>query len=369
MARSRMVWGVAVMAGVMAARAMGGMPGDLAALKEFSSYKASSTDPTGGNNDFWWVEPGQSRVIFETAGPGSIMHIWMTTPSAKCSGSAFAGSLETTVIRMYWDGESSPSVDVPLGIFFCSPFDTGREFQSDAVVLTPLDGRGFNMYFPMPFAKSAKIELVNYNPEKRFRIYFGVDYVRYDKKSAVKGQGYFHARYRRQELKEGEDAVLLDAAGRGHYVGTVLAFDTGVRGDRAEYEKLGRKQKFYWWEGDERFTVDGQLSHQGTGTEDYFCCSWSYANERPYTTGQFGAAMNGYDPRDFGRWCLYRWHLSDPVAFKKNIRIALEHGPENKFTMVPYQTVAYWYQTEPHTAAELCMVKPEEISAPLLGKP
>ena len=240
--------------------AHGEVPGDLAELKDYTAYKTSSYDVTGGNNDSWQIEAGKARTIFEGDGPGCIRHIWMTTPSNICSGTSFKGALETTMIRMYWDGENSPSVDVPLGIFFCAPFDTAREFRSDAVVLTPLDGRGFNMYFPMPFAKSARIELVNKNTEKKLTIYFGIDWERYPKESSVKNQGYFHAAYRKQELKEGENAVLLEAAGRGHYVGTVLAFDTGVRGDRKAYfQQLGMKPQFWWWEGNERVEVDGQI--------------------------------------------------------------------------------------------------------------
>ena len=328
--------------------AHGQVPSDLAELKDFAAYKASSYDITGGNSDSWHIAPGQSRTIFEGKGPGCVRHIWMTTPSKLVSGSWFEGSLETTMIRMYWDGESTPSVDVPLGMFFCAPFDTAREFKSDAVVLAPLDGRGFNMYFPMPFAQSARIELVNTNPKKEFRIYFGIDWAQYPKESDVKNQGYFHAAYRKQELKKGEDAVLLEVAGRGHYVGTVVAFDTGVRGDAEAYAEQLKKapQQSYWWEGDERITVDGQTTHHGTGTEDYFCSAWSYLDGQPFTAGQFGAVMNGYNNRDYGRWCLYRWHLSDPIPFGKSFRFSLEHGPGNDFTMVPYQSVAYWYQKE-----------------------
>jgi hypothetical protein len=95
-----------------------------------------------------------------------------------------------------------------------------------------------------------------------------------------------------------------------------------------------------------RIYIDGELAIRGTGTEDYFESAWSYASERPFTAPEFGCVMNGYDPRDFGRWCLYRWHLTD---FRESICVTLEHGHDNRFTMVPYHSVSYWYQ-EPATA-------------------
>lgn len=334
--------------------------GNLAELRTYKSLRASSeADDFASNQDYWWIEPGETRAIFDVAGCGAITHIWMTTPSQSASGSWYPGSLETTEIRAYWDGEEEPSVQAPLGAFFCAPFDTAREFVSAPIVLAPLDGRGFNMYFPMPFAQAARIELVNHSEEHRFRIYFHIDYALYDRTharaEAAAGLGRFHARYHAEDpMKPGEPYVLLDARGRGHYVGTVFFLDTGIHGDREGYmERLAElypdsRYARFWWEGDDRIYVDGELALRGTGTEDYFGSAWSYAAAKPFTAPQFGCVMNGYDPRDFGRWCLYRWHLDQPVAFRESIRVTMEKGHNNAFTMVPYHNVAYWYQTEPH---------------------
>jgi hypothetical protein len=326
--------------------------GKLAELRDYTSWRASSeNDDFSSNEDWWMIEPGQGRDILNVSGCGTISHIWLTTPSLKCSKSWYSGSLETTEIRMYWDGEDQPSVAVPLGAFFCAPFDTAREFVSTPIVLAPLDGRGFNMYFPMPFASSARIELVNHSAEHAFRVYFHVDYVLHDDVETVAGQGRFHARYHSQDpLDPARPYMLLEASGRGHYVGSVLWFDTGIRADRAGYASRmaelypGNYNARHWWEGDDRMTIDGRLAIRGTGTEDYFGSAWSYASERAFTAPQFGCVMNGYAPRDAGRWCLYRWHLSHPVAFRESLEVTLEHGHDNSFVLVPYHSIAYWYQ-------------------------
>lgn len=337
----------------------------IAALRTCTSHRVSSFDPRGGNTDYWWISPGMTRPMLDAKGAGCIKHIWITTPSKKCSATWYEGSLQTTVIRMYWDGEEKPSVDVPLGIFFCAPFDTARQFKSDAIVLGPLDGRGFNMYFPMPFEKSARIELVNYNTTKKFRIYFHIDYVLYPDGKLPTDQGRFHARYNKQQLVKGQNYVFLDTKGRGHYVGTVLALDTNCRGDRSLYQEKYKDRPNAWWEGDEMIYIDGELAYRGTGTEDYFGTSWSYADGQAFCAPQFGAAMCGYDPRDYGRWCLYRWHITDPVIFNKSIKVTIEHGRANEFDIAPYESVAYWYQVEPHIPWQPCVTDEKDISKPL----
>ncbi len=338
---------------------------DISSMKNCRSYRASSYDKSGGNTDYWWVQPGQSRDILNVKAPGCVKHIWMTTPSKKCSATWYQGSLETTMIRMYWDGEKQPSVDVPLGIFFCCPFDTTREFVSKAVVVAPYDGRGFNMYFPMPFSKSARIELVNYSKKNKFRIYFHINYVLYHNDKAVSNKGRFHARYRKEKLVRGKDHVILDTKGRGQYAGTVIAIDTGIRGDRNKYTDKYPGMCGAWWEGDETFVVDGKPVIHGTGTEDYFGSSWSYADGQAFCAPEFGAAMCGYHPRDYGRWCLYHWHFSNPIAFQKSLKFSIEHGHDNLFVIAPYQSVAYWYQQEPHQPYPLYEPDADDISEPL----
>lgn len=145
-------------------------------------------------------------------------------------------------------------------------------------------------------------------------------------------------------VEPGETRAILDVAG------CVLFLDTGIQADRDGY-LAAMKERFpdnayrrHWWEGDDRIHIDGELAIRGTGTEDYFGSAWSYASERPFTAPQFGCVMNGYDPRDHGRWCLYRWHLDAPIAFRESLRVTIEHGHDNRFTLAPYHAVAYWYQ-------------------------
>lgn len=323
----------------------------LSRLREYRSYRASTeNDDFASNEDYWFIEPGQTRSILDISGCGFISHIWLTTPSAGASSSWYAGSLETTELRIYWDGQEKPGVQVPLGGFFCAPFDTAREFVSAPIVLAPLDGRGFNMYFPMPFSSGARMELVNNSSDNPFRIYFHIDYALYDDPALVAGQGRFHAYYHNEHLTSDSPYTILRTTGRGQYIGCVLWLDTGIRKDRDGYAHEMMKRypdshyARYWWEGDDRMIIDGQMAIRGTGTEDYFGSAWSYASQRPFTAPLFGCVMNGYDAVNPGLWCLYRWHIDQPVVFRESIDMTIEHGHNNAFLDAPYHSIAYWYQ-------------------------
>ena len=108
------------------------------------------------------IEPGAVVTLAEMEGPGQINHIWITVDNKTTEADCFV--LRDLVIRMYWDDEETPSVESPLGDFFCCGF--GRECFVNSVPVAVVPNRGFNCYFPMPFKKKAKITLENQHANK-----------------------------------------------------------------------------------------------------------------------------------------------------------------------------------------------------------
>src|ERR1039458_8344133 len=83
-----------------------------ARAQNYRSLKQSSFDRTGGNADSWPIQPGATRELFASEGPGVITHIWFTIAADS------SNHLKEIVIRIYWDGHAKPSVEVPVGDFF-----------------------------------------------------------------------------------------------------------------------------------------------------------------------------------------------------------------------------------------------------------
>jgi hypothetical protein len=361
MSRVRGWWGVLVFsAGCVASpsadspvRSLGGDPLDgLAYPQDYRAARVSSFDRSGGNADNIPLKPGETATIAEIEGPGCVTHIWFTSVSYFETYAA----VRKLVLRVYWDDAQTPCVEAPLGDFFglghgqvyaydCAPFQIGTH-------------GGLNCFWKMPFAKKARITLTNEGEKGIGAFYFYVDYRRYPK--LPKDLLCFHAHYRQAwPCVSGRDYALLEATGRGHYVGCNLSIET---------------TKTSWWgEGDDRIYIDGEdiPSLQGTGSEDYFGGAWCYWNEfhMPYLGMPFRARWESplkvrrYTSRDFSDpeqmdfyvdpwhegdlWNVYRYHIADPIPFAKSIRVDIEHGHNNDRSD-HYSSVAYWYQTEPH---------------------
>lgn len=328
---------------------------NLALMRKGVSRRSSSYDRTGSNADFWRFVPGQTRIIADIKGAGCIRHIWMTI------GSGEQYFPRRIMLRMYWDNETQPSVEVPVGDFFGIGHGTTKNFWSLPLSMGPRNGRGFNSYFPMPFGRRARIELHN-ECSGRTGIFFYVDYELY-KNKLPKDALRFHAQWRRENptkadkffknisrkdwakkgwkvpnLKGESNYVLLEAKGHGHYVGCNLNVDAFKR------------QKNDWYgEGDDMIFIDGDKKPtiHGTGTEDYFCTAWSPETE--YWSPYFGVHL--YSGNKKWRWgrknSMYRFHIEDPIIFHKSIKVTIEHGHANCLEN-DYSSTAYWYQTEPH---------------------
>ena len=359
----------------------------LAKLRDARTRRLSSYDRTGGNDDRLHIEPGKTVIIAEHKGAGIVTHIWATL---ACKSDSF---LRKIVLRAYWDGEKHPSIETPVGDFFGMGRARTRNFVSLPVQASPEDGKAFNCYFPMPFASHVKFTITN-EAEDDLLFYYYVDLELHDQ--LEEGLGRFHAQYR-QERPQGlaEDGLaneqflfggentdgksnytILEAEGRGHYVGVLFSV-------------YSRRRAGVWdWygEGDDMIFVDGEPglvvpdtvrkpdprigpkaaliddhsesrpgandawppTLHGTGTEDYFNTAWCPTQDcsAPYHGIISAGGPNWTEPVT-----LYRWHIEDPVIFQKQIRVSIEHGHANR-RADDISSVAFWYQAEPHKPFE-----------------
>jgi hypothetical protein len=271
--------------------------------------------------------PGQSVNMPILEGPGVITHIWMT------SHAGWVGELNALSLRIYWDGNKEPGVEVPLGDFFAVGQGKPAVVESVPVQVSPTGA--LTCYWRMPFRKSARIVVTNDNPDRSAGLYWQVDWVQVPE--VPPETPYFYARYRQEyPAAAGRDYMIADLEGRGQYVGSVLSVTLAQDG--------------WFGEGDDFFSIDGEKvpSLQGTGSEDYFNDAWGF---RPRTGHWFGQPRwQGDSAGDSG--VAYRWHLPDPVSFTKSLKVAIEHkgnraeDTEGFYLERPdfFSSVAFWYQ-------------------------
>lgn len=299
----------------------------------------------------WKVSPSvvikakTTYTIAEIDGSGSIQHIWMTP----------TGNWRYSILRFYWDDETTPSVEVPVGDFFGMGWGQYAALNSLAVTVNP--GSAFNCYWPMPFRKKCRITMENINTEDMV-LYYQVDYILTDVPSDA---AYFHAQFNRTNpLPYKSDYVLVNnIKGRGQYVGTYIAWGVHNNG--------------WWGEGEIKFFMDGDTEYPticGTGTEDYFCGSYDFDTRTKNSAGvetvdytPFSTAYAGLHQVIKGdghyqvsqRFGMYRWHLTDPIRFEKDLKVTIQAlGWRDGGRYLPLQddiaSVVFWYQTEPHVA-------------------
>ncbi len=313
---------VAAVAGIVPAFGQD-MLGKLAEKLDFRSRRISSYDRAGGNADFIRIEPGATVVIAEIKGPAAIHHLWMTV-----AAEAFYG--RKIVLRAFWDGEEAPSIEAPLGDFFGVGHGLDRDLSSLPLACSS-EGRARNSYWYMPFRWSCRLTVTNEGARPVDAFYFAIDYR--ELSGLDPAAPYFHARYRQEmPCAPGKDYVLLEAVGRGHYVGCNLS--------------VLQRSAGWWGEGDDRITVDGaeESALRGTGTEDYFSEAWGLRQGGGLF---YGCPLQEEDFQVGSKATAYRFHVPDPVPFSKSIRVTFEHGHANDRADY-YSSVAYWYQAEPH---------------------
>lgn len=331
----------------------------LLSLKSYQSKRISSYDRTGANRDFITIEPGQTATIADIAGPGCIKHLWVTIHSKDPLYP------RTTVLRAFWDHEKKPSVECPIGDFFGVGHARVNHFQSLPLNMVTggraLDNNkaAMNCFFPMPFKKHARLEVTNESSEPLASFYYYVDYEQHP--SLPDELAYFHACWNRENPTQGyysfdltpqqlnedkknltgkDNYVLLEAEGKGHYVGCVVSIQNVM---------MWNAIHTWFGEGDDMIFIDGEPfppSLHGTGTEDYFCAAWGFPSGQ-YSGLFHGVSLAGNTQDWSGKWTVYRFHLESPITFRKSIRVTIEHGHDNN-RADDWSSVAYWYQTEPH---------------------
>ncbi len=320
---------------------------DLPQAKDYVQHRVSSYDRTGANADARQIGVGETLTVLDEVGPGLISHVWFTIASDD------PNHLKALVLRMYWDGESTPSVETPVGDFF--GLGLGDYYAYQSIPLAVGEEKALNCYFPMPFQKHARITVTNEGSRKVDAFYFNIDYRAYSRPLPTDSL-YFHAQYRQAAPNHGWTSdwrsngdpkvndkpnlngdgnyVWMEATGRGHFVGVTMS--------------ILQNQDAWWGAGDDMFFVDGEKtpSINGTGSEDYFLGAWGFQHSFAY--GLFGAPV--YGPEQAGsRTSVYRFHLDSPIPFTKSLRATIEHGHANHRSDNFY-SVAYWYQAEPHAA-------------------
>ena len=292
----------------------------------------------------WKISPSvriktkETFTLAEIKEPGAIQHIWMTP----------TGNWRFLILRMYWDDETTPSVEAPVGDFFACGWGSYAQLSSLAICVNP--GSAFNCYWEMPFRKSCRITAENIADEDMV-LYYQIDYTVTD---IPEDAAYFHAQFRRVNPVPYKDVyTILDGVkGWGHYVGTYMAWGVNSTG--------------WWGEGEIKFYLDGDKDFPticGTGTEDYFCGSYNFENRvtkqyQEFTTPYAGLPQvirpdGVYNSQQ--RFGLYRWHIMDPIRFEKDLRVTIQAlGWRSGGRYLPLQddiaSVAFWYQKEPHAA-------------------
>jgi hypothetical protein len=338
--------------------------GNLPRLSRAQSRSISAENPTGAKGQAgkategtgaivarelgqgWKISPSINIAGHETVtladidGSGAIEHIWCTVnPKAY----------RRLVLRIYWDNETTPSVEVPLGDFFCNGW--GIPSNVNSLPISVNSTGGFNSYWEMPFRKHARITLENISPDEIKHFYYQVDYALTGISEDV---AYLHVQFRRNNPLPYMDVHTLieGVTGQGHYVGTYIAW--------------GANNSGWWGEGEVKFYIDGDTDFPticGTGTEDYFGGAWCFELDGRYQTYStpylgFHQLINSDGAfRNQQRFGLYRWHVRDPIRFQQDLRITIQalgwrSQLEEQGRYLPLQddiaSTTFWYQSEPH---------------------
>ena len=307
-------------------------------------HRSSSREATGANADARTVTPGQTLTVLDVDGPGEVSHIWFTLDDSE------PFFLKRVVLRMYWDGEQTPSVETPIGDFFGLGF--GEYFSWQSAVLEAGADKALNCWFRMPYGKHARITVTNEGKKDLQHLYWNIDYR--DVKALAPGSLYFHAQYRQAQPNHGwsddwyengdpkvnyrrnldgkDDYVWVEAQGHGQFMGVTLS--------------VLQNQDQWWGEGNDRFEIDGRPAEVGTGGEDYFLGAWGFGSAQVFPL--HGSPVVGKEVAG-SRSAMYRFHLDSPMPFMKSFKASMEHGHAN-VRSDNFYSVAYWYQAEPHMA-------------------
>ncbi len=286
------------------------------------------------------IQPHETVVIGDIQGPAVIRQMFLTSDRARFS---------ELVLRIYWDGENSPSVECPMGAFFCMGHDN-QKHNVYSLPVTVAPHTGCNCYWSMPFRIHAKIEIENQGDTVTEILAYKI---LYQERAVPETAGYFHAQYRRTltDASRPEYVILDGVKGKGVYVGTYLAWTVLSSG--------------WWGEGEVKFYLDGDTEYPtiaDNGTEDYFGGAWNFGGygvlgdkpeqsfHSPYLGVPLASVSAEQGPKQIG---MYRFHVQDVIGFEKDIKVTVQtlgwpQGEKYKYNTEDVASVAYWYQIEPH---------------------
>lgn len=296
-------------------------------------------------NPYIRIQPGETITLANIDGPGAIQHIWMTP----------TGTWRYSILRFYWDGETEPSIECPVGDFFAMGWGAYSQLSSLAVCVNP--GSAFNCYWTMPFRKNCKITMEIINDTDPMTLYYQIDYTLTE---VPQDAAYLHAQFRRSNPTTGSVHTIVDGIkGKGQYVGVYMAWGVNNNG--------------WWGEGEIKFFMDGDTQYPticGTGTEDYFCGSYDFDTRKKNEAGveevnytEFCTPYAGLHQVIKGdghyqvmqRFGMYRWHITDPVRFEKDLKVTIHDlgwrkGGRYLAQQSDIASTCFWYQTEPHAS-------------------
>jgi hypothetical protein len=285
-------------------------------------------------NPFIRINPGETFTMAVIEGPGALQHIWMTP----------TGNWRFSILRIYWDDETEPSIECPVGDFFGMGWNQYSHLVSSAICVNP--GSAFNCYWVMPFRRKCRITMQNVNDKDPMTLYYQVDYTLTEVPADA---GYFHVQFRRENPNETSVYTINDGIkGKGQFVGVYLAWGVNNNG--------------WWGEGEIKFYMDGDSKFPticGTGTEDYFCGSYNFDREGKYTEfcTPYSGLVQVIKPdgayKSQQRFGLYRWHIMDPIRFESDLKITIQdlgwrQGGRYLKQQSDISSACFWYQTEPH---------------------
>ncbi|WP_346238733.1 glycoside hydrolase family 172 protein [Niabella insulamsoli] len=275
------------------------------------------------------LEPGKTLSFASLAEGGRVVGVQIS-PSRL-----FEGAYKQVDLRITWDGEEQPAINLPIADFFGFAFGS-RSMKSKLMGAT--DAKLY-CYLPMPFDRSARFELV-YRENKLLEgqpvlsLKTSVFYTA--EKRNIKQEGKLYAFWNSSQPAPGEPHLFLEGNGAGHYMGTLL---------QSQATEFSHFTEFF--EGDDKTLIDGAMAIHGTGSEDYFNGGW-YAQPGGWVE-KLGTALHGCLDYSlpFSRTGGYRFYLTDKIPFNKSIQHSIEHGPEQNNRKVWYTSVAFYYANRP----------------------
>lgn len=261
--------------------------------------QGGKTNKTAKGNAFEFIKPGEAKTLLDIKGQGIIQRMWMTIDQTPLK-------LRSLRLQIFWDGDTKPAVDVPMGDFF--GYNLGKPVAFQSIYFSSGEGRSFNCYIPMPFKSAAKILLTNEGKEP-VKFYYDVDFIM---QKISPDALYFHAFWARQMTAElGDDFLLLPRiTGAGRFLGMTVGLNTD-----SSYGKS------WWGEGEVKMYIDGDKDYPtivGTGAEDYIGSAWGLGT---FTNLYQGCTVANDSTRQFN---FYRWHVPDAVYFTKEIKVTLQ---------------------------------------------